>query len=191
MVLLRLGIYVKKLVLTAVIAYLGAVVSLWATARSCEAFSADYALVFGYDEQQLTPLSASLQERLDTALQLYRSRRAKQILLSGGLSDSGHFQADMMARYLLERGVPAEDILRDNLADSAHQAVMNAARLLDETASVVAVTERYQLTRARLMLREAGFREVYGYHPRQYGLDDLKGAGGELFALLHYSLAQR
>jgi len=51
-------------------------------------------------------LSDRLKSRVDKGLELYNNGIANQIIVSGGLGKEGHLEGDVMAKYLVENGVP-------------------------------------------------------------------------------------
>ncbi len=57
--------------------------------------------------------SLVLQERLDTALALYRQNKIKTILVSGSNPDSNYNEPAVMKKYLLSQGVNDEHIALD------------------------------------------------------------------------------
>lgn len=168
--------------------YLFAVAAIYLYSPMCEDFSADYAVVYGNTVHENGKPSRQLKARMGAAIKLYQSDRVKNIIVSGGTGKEGHDEAKVMARYMVAQGVVPEDILVDSDGYNSHQTSVNAARLIGNHASVVAVSQHYHIVRARLSLRNAGFVEVYGYYPRYYTWKDLFSVSREIPALIKYGV---
>lgn len=118
-----------------------------------DAPSAPVALVFGAGLTGDSP-SPLLAERLDAAINLYRSRKVERLLLSGN-SGRYHNEPAAMRRYVLAAGVPQEAIWEDgeglNTFDSCRR-----ARVFYRLDRVLLVTQRFHLTRALFLARSLG-----------------------------------
>lgn len=91
--------------------------------------------------------STMLKDRLDTALALYQQGKAKQILVSGDGRESADYETDVMANYLVERGVPETDILIDPKGYDTFQTITRARDLYGLTRSIM-TTQTFHLERA-------------------------------------------
>ncbi|HEV3402375.1 MAG TPA: YdcF family protein, partial [Acidimicrobiales bacterium] len=88
-------------------------VQVWRAAHRDEARPAEAIVVLGAAQFNGKP-SAVLRARLDHALSLYRRNLAPVIVVTGGGQPGDRFtEATASANYLLERGVPDEDVLRE------------------------------------------------------------------------------
>jgi uncharacterized SAM-binding protein YcdF (DUF218 family) len=100
--------------------------------------------------------------RVDRGIALWRAGRAPQLLFSGGQSTEQAIEADVMAAYARERGVPPDAILRERASrDTIENVRMSVALLraelrLDRAPHVVLVTSDYHSDRATRLLRCAG-----------------------------------
>ncbi|MEZ6186632.1 MAG: YdcF family protein [Planctomycetota bacterium] len=128
--------------------------------------AADVAVVLGNKVHPSGIPSQHLRERLERALALFREGRVQALLVSGGLGREGHQEADVMARWLIERGVPAERVLRDPHGNTTHDTALNAARIMGERGwtRALVISQYFHLTRAKLALRRAGVADVQGAH---------------------------
>lgn len=135
---------------------------------------ADLALVLGTKVEADGSPSQRLCARLDRALQLYRDGRVPRILVSGAAAAGGHDEAVVMQRYLLEHGVPGEAILVDSQGrDTWNSASQTASTLkLHGWGSVIAVSQYFHLSRAKLALRRWGVWSIAGASPRYFELRD-------------------
>ncbi|KJK42774.1 hypothetical protein UK23_35765 [Lentzea aerocolonigenes] len=112
---------------------------------------------------RVPPLLAS---RLDRALRLYRrdseAGRSPVIVVSGGQgADEEVSEAFAMRRYLLERGVPDDDVVLEDQATTTEENLRYSKELLasrGHTGRVVAVTNNYHVFRTAVLSRKQGLR---------------------------------
>jgi uncharacterized SAM-binding protein YcdF (DUF218 family) len=104
----------------------------------------------------LSPASA---RRADRALQAFRERLSGHILTCGGKAWRGVREADALAAYLLERGVPAHAIERELWSHSTRQNAHYAAELLLPRGMrrIGLITCDWHLPRAQRCFVGAGF----------------------------------
>jgi len=137
-----------------------------------EARNADVILVLGAAEYMGRP-SPVLKARLDHALDLYRKRLAPLILVTGGFGAGSRFtEAEAARDYLVQKGVPSEDILLELDGTSTFQSIAAAAEIFDrlDLDACIVVSDGYHVFRAKKMLEARGIR-AYG-SPRVSSLDD-------------------
>ena len=91
-----------------------------------------------------TPL---LSDRLDTALALYKAGAAPKILMSGDHGRTNYNEVSALRKYVLERGVPSEDIFMDRAGFSTYETMVRAADVFGVKKAVI-VTQKYHLYRA-------------------------------------------
>ena len=98
-----------------------------------------------------------LAARLETALALYRAGRAGKLVVSGRTAD-GYDEPAGMAAWLVKRGVPAADVVKD---PGGHR---TAATMADTAAlgkrSILVVTQGYHLPRSLYLARHAGIDAI-------------------------------
>lgn len=125
--------------------------------------SADLILILGSKVFPSGRPSPRLCRRLDRGLELYREGRAPTILVSGGLGIEGWKEGDVMAAYLIERGVPASAVVIDNGGDNTFLSARHTRDHLLKTGgrSALVVTDYFHIPRARLALHRFGVAEVY------------------------------
>lgn len=110
-------------------------------------FQADAVLVLGAGVRADGTPSHMLEDRLLTALALYQAGVCPKILVSGDHGREDYDEVNVMKAYLVDRGVPSENVFMDhagfNTYDSLYRArsVFGAERLL-------VVTQRYHAYRA-------------------------------------------
>ena len=114
--------------------------------RSLQDMKPDCILVLGAAVRGDTP-SKMLQDRLDVAISLYEQGVAPKLLLSGDNGQVYYNEVVVMQKYVLDAGVPAEDVFLDYAGFSTYESMYRARDVfLVETA--VVVTQKYHLYRA-------------------------------------------
>jgi vancomycin permeability regulator SanA len=122
--------------------------------RALQNLKPDCILVLGAAVSGDTP-SKMLQDRLDVAVALYYERVADKLLLSGDNGQVNYNEVVAMKKYVLEAGVPAEDIFLDYAGFSTYES-MYRARDVFLVESAVVVTQKYHLYRALQIGRALG-----------------------------------
>jgi vancomycin permeability regulator SanA len=145
--------------LAAVLLYLGVTFAqVWRAARNDQARPADAILVFGTAQYNGVP-SPVLAARLDHAIALYEKDLAPVIVVTGGNQPGDRFtEATASANYLIQRGVPDEDVLREVSGTSSWQSLAAAANFLDDRqiTDVLLVSDPFHSLRIRAMANELG-----------------------------------
>ncbi len=145
--------------LAAVVLYLSVtLVQVWRASRADSASPAEAIVVFGTAQYNGVP-SPVLAARLDHAIELYRKGLAPVIVVTGGNQPGDEFtEATASANYLIRRGVPDEDVLREVSGTSSWQSLAAAANFLDERdiTDVLLVSDPFHSYRIRAMASELG-----------------------------------
>lgn len=115
----------------------------------------DYIIVLGCGIIDNQYPSSFLADRLDTAVYLYEHGAAPKILMSGDHRVDDYNEVAVMRNYVIERGVPYEDIICDDLGLSTFETMKRAADLFDIHSAVI-VTQKYHLSRAIYNATECG-----------------------------------
>ncbi|MEF3301661.1 YdcF family protein [Paenibacillus sp. GYB003] len=119
--------------------------------QSAPASKAQVAIVLGAALWNDRP-SPGLKERLEKAYALYESGVADRLIVSGGLDNNGATitEAEGMKRYLVERGVPEEAIIREDEATSTYENLLFSKRIMDREGWTrpIIVTHRYHGARS-------------------------------------------
>ena len=130
----------------------------WRAARADQARPAEAIVVFGTAQYNGVP-SPVLAARLDHAIALYKRDLAPVIVVTGGNQPGDRFtEATASANYLIQRGVPDDDVLREVSGTSSWQSLAAAANFLDERAidDVLLVSDPFHSLRIRAMASELG-----------------------------------
>lgn len=120
---------------------------------------ADCALVLGAQVWS-SGLSAMLEDRVLTGIDLYESGATNRLLMSGDHGREDYDEVNSMKRYAVEKGVPADDIFMDHAGFSTYESAYRAKAVF-EVKSAFFVTQKYHLYRAVFLARVMGI-EAYG-----------------------------
>ncbi len=117
------------------------------------------AIVFGARVYSDGRLSAMLQDRVETAVQLYRTGKVQKLLLSGDNRFADYDEPGRMRDYALSRGVPAEDIQPDYAGRRTYDTCYRAKAIFQVDTAVL-VTQDFHLPRALFLCRSLGLEAV-------------------------------
>lgn len=112
-----------------------------------KSIDADCIMVLGASVNSDGTPSSMLKDRLDTAIDLYRSGAAPKLLLSGDNGQVVYNEVQGMKNYAMEAGVSEEDIFLDHAGFSTYESVYRAGYIF-EVDSIIVVTQTYHLYRA-------------------------------------------
>lgn len=125
------------------------------TIKEFRSFRPQCILVLGcavWADNQPSPM---LQDRLDTAVALYKKGAAPKLLLSGDNGTKEYSEPDCMYKYVLKQGVPEEDIFLDYAGFSTYDSVYRAKAVFCADRMII-VTQKYHLFRALHIARALG-----------------------------------
>jgi len=104
-------------------------------------------IVLGASVHSDGKLSPILQDRVDTALKIFRSGKAKQFLLSGDNRQNDYDEVSAMKNYLLERDVPETLIFTDPAGIDTYDSMYRSNSIFQVTKAII-VTQKFHLPRA-------------------------------------------
>lgn len=119
----------------------------------------DYIVVLGAGIRRGKP-SPMLEDRLKTGISLYNNDISNKILITGDHMNDDYDEVTVMKNYLLEHGIPEEDIITDNYGISTYDSIYRVKNVYKSN-KVVIVSQRYHLYRA-LFLSDNLDLEAYG-----------------------------
>ena len=119
----------------------------------------DYIVVLGAGIRRGKP-SPMLEDRLKTGISLYNNDISNKILITGDHMNDDYDEVTVMKNYLLEHGIPEEDIINDNYGISTYDSIYRVKNVYKSN-KVVIVSQRYHLYRA-LFLSDNLDLESYG-----------------------------
>jgi SanA protein len=96
-----------------------------------------------------------LADRLETGVELYRLGKVEKLLLSGDHGTVPYDEVNAMRTYVIERGVPPEDIFMDHSGFSTFDSMYRARDVFLVTDALV-VTQDFHLPRAVYTARALG-----------------------------------
>ncbi len=156
---MRLIVKLVAVLATALLLYLGfTFVQVWRAAGRDEARPAQAIVVLGAAQYNGQP-SAVLRARLDHALGLWRRELAPVIVVTGGGQPGDRFtEATASANYLLARGVPDEDVLREVSGRTSFQSLSSVAAFLQDRSiiRVILVSDPFHAYRIGAIADELG-----------------------------------
>lgn len=104
--------------------------------------------------------SVQLGWRLDAAFDAWRQKRVPVVVCGAKGGDEPFTEAEAMAFYLTEKGIPETDILKDPDSFNTNQNLENASeklRNLPDVHKVLIVTSDYHLPRSMAIAQDLGF----------------------------------
>lgn len=116
-------------------------------------------LVLGAKVKENGRMSDILKDRVLTALEIYRAKKASKILLSGDHGTEKYDEVNTMKDFLLKQNVPAQDIFLDHAGFDTYDSIYRA-RDVFEIESVIVVTQKFHLVRALYIARSLGLDAV-------------------------------
>ena len=119
----------------------------------------DCIVVLGAGIRQGGP-SPMLEDRLLTAIELYDKKIAPKILVSGDHEYSDYDEVNVMKNYLIEKGIPSEDIFMDHAGLSTYDSIYRTKKIF-KADKVVIVTQKYHLYRALYVAKSINLKS-YG-----------------------------
>ncbi len=169
---MAVGIYLVSLalmVLLAVTLVSGAVKSrtedrVMSAEDMSDVYGVDCIIVLGAYVKNNGQPSDMLRDRLDTAITLYNAGISDRILVSGDHGRAEYNEVGIMKKYLVENGIPENDIFMDHAGFSTYDTMCRAKDVfLTEShyKRVVVVTQEYHLYRALYIAENIGL-DAYG-----------------------------
>jgi uncharacterized SAM-binding protein YcdF (DUF218 family) len=128
-------------------------------------YNEDAVIVLGAGVRGET-VSRILARRLDAALAYWEQNPDAYIVVTGGLGNRASItEAEAMARYLIARGVPQEQIMLEDRSTSTYENLTFAKELLDERFPdgfrAVVVSNDFHMYRARRLARQVGIEATH------------------------------
>ncbi|TRY18301.1 hypothetical protein FOJ82_09730 [Tessaracoccus rhinocerotis] len=103
--------------------------------------------------------SAFLAARLDLAVELYERGAIRAVLVSGDNLARGNFQTTVMREYLVDRGIPAAQVVEDPAGFDTYDSCVRARDVFGVEQMVI-VSQEYHLARAITICNEVGIDAV-------------------------------
>jgi len=178
---------IKKVLLVLVATLIVAVsvisVQIYRYAGNVANVQADAAIVLGAAlwGKDLSPV---FRERVNHAIQLYRSRKVRKIIFTGAQGSQNEPSESAAARrYAIENGVPIEDILIEENSHTTYENLFYAKQVADAHGlkKVLIVSDPLHMKRAVVMAKDLGL-EAY---PSPTPSTRYQSTGSQLQLLIH------
>ncbi len=123
----------------------------------------DYVIIHGAGLINGNRVSKLLADRLDKAIEIYQKDPTPPILIpSGGKgSDEALSEAEAMAAYLMEKGIPADMIIKEDRSTTTFENLENSKAIIESREGrkkTVLVTSNYHVYRALRYCRKIGLK---------------------------------
>lgn len=105
-------------------------------------------------------ISPIFKDRVNMAIELYKIKKVSKILVSGDNSTVSHNEVNPVRLYLLDKGIPDEDIFLDHAGFDTYS-TMYRARDIFQVDSIIVTTQSFHLPRSVFIARTFGI-EAYG-----------------------------
>lgn len=122
---------------------------------------APVAVVLGASVKRDGTPSDALQDRVQTAIRLYKMGKVGKLLMTG---DDGGFHVNEVAtmkRMALEAGAPEQDVIVDGHGYRTYESCKRAVEVFGIKEAIL-VTQRFHLYRALYLCTQLGMNEVQG-----------------------------
>lgn len=113
------------------------------------------AIVLGASVRRDGSLSPVLLDRVNSALELYKSGKVKRFLLSGDHGQTDYDEVNTMKKHLIKAGVDSADIFLDHAGFDTYSTMVRAKEVFKVDSTYI-VTQRYHLYRAVYIARKIG-----------------------------------
>jgi SanA protein len=150
------------------------------------------AIVFGASVYSNGLLSPMLEDRVKTALLLYRAQKVDRILVSGDNRTLNYNEPKAMQDYLLRHSVRASDVVVDYAGRSTYETCLRAREIFGLRRALL-VTQEFHLPRALYLANKLGV-DAYGvvadqqeYGSLGYQLARELGAQLKAYYNIHFS----
>jgi SanA protein len=120
----------------------------------------EVAIVLGASVVHGVP-SPVLAARADAAIALYQAGKVLKILVTGDDSGLSHDEVTPVRKYLLDAGIPGEDIFLDHAGFDTYSSMYRARHVFGVLSATV-VTQDFHIPRALFIARAVGI-DAYGY----------------------------
>jgi len=117
------------------------------------------AVVFGASVYGNGDLSPILEDRVETAIELYRARKVDRILVSGDARHPSYNEPKAMYEYLVNHAVASKDVIVDTSGRSTYETCLRAKEVFGLQRAVL-VSQSFHLSRALYIANQLGLDAV-------------------------------
>ena len=112
---------------------------------------ADAAVVLSTRAYEKGRLNPCLVARVEAAVELYRARKVKKLVMTGGVSRDLQSSAGNMQMIAEKMGVSKADIIQEQEAGNTFENIVFSRKFIENSPRVVIVSAGFHLARARMM----------------------------------------
>lgn len=109
--------------------------------------------------------SAMLRDRLEKAVELYEAGVSDTLIVSGDHREDNYDEVNTMKYFLMDAGIPSEDIFMDHGGLSTYDTMYRAVNVFGVKKAVV-VTQKYHMYRALYIAKSLGI-DAYGVNAKE------------------------
>ena len=123
------------------------------------------AIVLGasvYSDGQLSPI---LQDRVDSAIDLFENDRVEEILISGDHGSDNYNEVDAIANYLIKHGIPKNKLILDHAGFDTYDSMYRASKVFNITDAIV-ITQEFHLPRAMFIAKNLNL-DYHGFQAKE------------------------
>lgn len=117
------------------------------------------AVVFGAEVKKDGTPSVVLRDRVETAVELYKSGKVEKLLMSGDNRFVDYNEPESMRQYALTLGMPDSDIVLDYAGRSTYDTCYRAKEIFDVNSAIL-VTQGFHMPRALFLCQAFGIDAV-------------------------------
>ncbi len=146
---------------------------------------ADLVVVPGNTVNPDGSLSPRLRGRLDAALSIFRAGQCRAVLVSGATGPEGIDEAAAMKQYLVQQGMPPENVIQDSQGFNTEATARNSASAMRQSGfhTVLPVSQFFHISRLRKLLKDQGLTVVGHAHAQYFELRDAYSLAREVVAM--------
>lgn len=123
--------------------------------EAAEIPQANTAIILGASVHANGKLSPILQDRVEAAYKLYQTNKVANFLVSGDHKTDNYDEVNTIKNYLLEKGVPKEDIILDHAGFDTYDSMYRSKAVFNLKSAIV-VTQKFHLPRSLFIANNIG-----------------------------------
>ncbi len=158
-------------------------------------YQEDAVIVLGAAVHGKTP-SLTLKKRLDKAIEYNKQNPDAIIIVSGGQGQGEDItEAEAMEKYLIDKGIPANRIIKETSATSTYENFELSKEILTEKFgndyTVCFITNEYHIFRSSLCSKTAGYNDISYLHSNTNLSYLVSGSLRECLAVVKYAVFKK
>lgn len=150
----------------------------------------DAAIVLGCPCQEDGTISPLQKKRMDIAIQLYRNKRVKTLLISGSNVQNTYIEAEVMAAYAYTKGVSKQAVLLETQARNTFENLKYAKLLCEQhqLQNILVITSPAHIRRAAFFVRKFFTRFAMTSYTQPPHFKDLAEEYFRMWNTLYYEI---